>query len=434
MIRKKNFNIAIVGLGNIGLSLYKHLLKNKENIKKKTNVNIVIKYVCAKNRLKKRKINISKNKWLKNYKEVYKKPEIDAVIELIGGSDGAAKNLVFNSLKNNKHVITANKALIAKYGDELSKIAEEKKVNLEFEAAVAGGVPIIRVIKEGLITNSINKIYGILNGTSNYILSKMYENNMDFITVLNDAKKLGYAETNPSADLNGEDAKSKIQILSSLAFNSFINGSKINVEGIKTVDHEDIKNAKLLDYKIKHLAIAEFKKGRIIQRVHPCMVASNSYISNINGVLNAIIIEGKPIGKFTIQGEGAGPGPTTSALVSDICSILRGNIKFPFSIPTKNRKKILSLDISNEIFSSYIRLDVVDKTGVLSSITKILSKNKISVKRLIQNPYKSKKFASIIIISHKAKNSNIIRTIKELSRKEFMINKPKFFRIEEIWI
>ena len=432
MKKKKNYNIAIVGLGNIGLNLYKHLIKNKESIKKKTNVNLVVKYVSAKNRLKKRNIDIPKKKWLKNYKEAFKRPDIDAVIELVGGSKGIAKNLVFNSIKNKKHVVTANKALISKYGDELSKLAEKNKVNLEFEAAVAGGVPIIRVIKEGLITNTIQKIYGILNGTSNYILSKMSEKNMNFKDVLNDAKKLGYAESNPAADLNGDDAKSKIQILSSLAFNSLINKSKINVEGIGNVDQIDIQNARLLGYKIKHLAIAELKKNKIIQRIHPCMVANNSYISNINGVLNAIIIEGQPIGKFTIQGEGAGPGPTTSALVSDICSILRGNIKFPFSIPSKNRKKISSLDISEEIFSSYIRLDVVDKAGVLSSITKILSKNKISVKRLIQNPFKSKKFASIIIISHRAKNSNLVKSINELSNKNFVINKPKFFRIEEI--
>ena len=432
MKNKKNINIAIIGLGNIGVSLYRHLIKNKDSIKKKTNVNLNVKYVSAKNRLKKRKISIPQKKWLPNYLYAASKPDIDLVIELIGGSDGAAKKLVFNSLKNKKHVVTANKALISKHGDELSKLAEKNKVNLEFEAAVAGGIPIIRAIKEGLITNSIKKIYGILNGTTNYILTKMLEKNMNFNDVLNEAKKLGYAESNPAEDLNGNDAKSKIQILTSLAFNCFINRSKINVEGIKNIDHEDIKNAKTLGYKIKHLAIAEIKKNKLIQRVHPCMVANDSYISNINGVLNAIIIEGTPIGKFTIQGEGAGPGPTTSALVSDICSILRGNIKYPFSIPNKNRKKIKSTDISEEIFSSYIRLDVVDKTGVLSSITKTLSKNKVSVKRLIQNPYKSKKYASIIIISHESKNSNLVRVINELSKKNFIINKPKFFRIEEI--
>jgi len=431
-MKKDKFNIAVVGLGNIGINLYKHLTQNKKNIKKKTNIDLNIKYVSARNKFKKRKVNIPKNKWLKNYLEASRRKDIDIVIELIGGSDGPAKKLVFNSIKNKKHVVTANKALISKHGNELSKLAEKNKVNLEFEAAVAGGVPIIRAIKEGLITNKINKIYGILNGTSNYILSKMSETKLNFKDVLENAKNLGYAESNPKSDLNGDDAKSKIQILSSLAFNSFINKSKITVEGIQSIDQVDITNAKLLGYKIKHLAIAEIKKNKLIQRVHPCMINEHSYISNINGVLNAVIIEGKPIGKFTIQGEGAGSGPTTSALVSDICSILRGNIKFPFSIPDKNRKKIRSLDISEDFFSSYIRLDVIDKTGVLSSVTNILSKNKISVKRLIQNPFKSKKFASIIIISHKAKNSNLVKSISELANKKFVINKPKFFRIEEI--
>ncbi len=431
-MKKNKFNIAIVGLGNIGINLYKHLIQNKKNIKKKTNVDLNIKYVSAKNKFKKRKINIPKNKWLNNYIEASKRKDIDIVIELIGGADGSAKKLVFNSIKNGKHVVTANKALISKYGNELSKLAEKNKVNLEFEAAVAGGVPIIRVIKEGLTTNTINKIYGILNGTSNYILSKMSETKLNFKDVLESAKKLGYAESNPKSDLNGDDAKSKIQILSSLAFNSFINKSKITVEGIQNIDQVDITNAKILGYRIKHLAIAEFKKNKLIQRVHPCMINKDSYISNINGVLNAVIIEGKPIGKFTIQGEGAGPGPTTSAVVSDICSILRGNIKLPFSIQNKNRKKIRSSDISEEFFSSYIRLDVIDKTGVLSLITKILSKNKVSVKRLIQNPFKSKKFASIIIISHRAKNSNLVKSVSELENKKFVINKPKFFRIETI--
>ena len=432
MKKKTKFNIAIIGLGNIGSSLYQHLIKNRESIRKKTNVDLNIKYVSAKNKSKKRKINIPKNKWLKNYIDASKKIDVDIVVELIGGSDGPAKNLVYNSIKNKKHVVTANKALISKHGDDLSKLAEKNKVNLEFEAAVAGGVPIIRLIKEGLITNKINKIYGILNGTSNYILSKMLEKNMNFNDVLLDAKKFGYAEPNPAADLNGDDAKSKIQILSSLAFNSYISKSKVSVEGIKNIDHTDIKNAQILGYKIKHLAIAELKNNKLLQRVHPCMINEDTYTSNINGVLNAIIIEGQPIGKLTIQGEGAGAGPTTSALVSDICSILRGNIKYPFSIPFQNRKKIISTDISNEVFSSYIRLDVHDKTGVLLSITKILSKNKISVKRLIQNPFKSKKYASIIIISHKAKNSNLVKSINELANKNFVINKPKFLRIEEV--
>ena len=430
-MKNKKVNIAIVGLGNIGLYLYEHLKKNKNIINKRTNVDLVVKYVSAKNKSKKRRIKIPNKLWLKSYKEAYLKKDIDIVVEVIGGSEGIAKNLVYNSIKNKKHVVTANKALISRYGDELARLAEQKKVNLEYEAAVAGGVPIIRILKEGLVANKISKIYGILNGTSNFILSNMDKMTLDFKSVLNKAKNLGYAESNPKSDLNGEDVKSKIQILGALAFNSFINKSKINVDGINNIDQTDIRNAEILGYKIKHLGVAELDNGKIIQRVHPCLVKKDSYVSNVNDVLNAIIIEGKPIGRFVIQGEGAGPGATTSALVSDLCSILRGNIKFPFSVSNLNRKKILPQNISNKTFSSYIRLDVVDKKGVLSSITKIMSKNKISVKRLIQNPFRRKKFASIIFISHKAKNRNLVKCINELNNRNFILKKPKFIRIED---
>ena len=345
---------------------------------------------------------------------------------------GASKKLVFNAIKNKKHVVTANKSLISKYGNKLAIIAEKNKVNIEFEAAVAGGIPIIRTLKEGLIANKNKKIYGILNGTSNYILSNLDKTNMNFEKVLGNAKELGYAESNPKSDLNGEDVKSKIQILSSLAFNCLINNSKINIEGINFIDEIDIKNANILGYKIKHLGLSEIEKGKLIQRVHPCLIKKESRLSNVNGVLNAIIIEGNPVGKSILQGEGAGPGPTTSALVSDICSILRGNVKFPFSVPVNKRKKIQSIDLSTKLFSSYIRIDVLDKKGVLSSITKTMSKNKISVKRFIQNPFKNKKYASIIIISHKSKNMNLVKCINELSKKNFIIKPPKFIRIEEI--
>ena len=432
MTKKRKFNIAIVGLGNIGLNLYKHLIKNKKSIVQKNNVDFEVKYVSAKNIKKKREIKIPKNKWLKSYLHASKLKDIDLIVELIGGAEGPAKKLVFNAIKNKKHVVTANKSLISKHGNQLAILAEKNKVNIEFEAAVAGGIPIIRTLKEGLIANKNKKIYGILNGTSNYILSNLDKNNMNFGKVLNNAKQLGYAESNPKSDLNGEDVRSKIQILSSLAFNCLINNSKINLEGINFIDEIDIKNANILGYKIKHLGLSEIENGKLIQRVHPCLIRKESRLSNVNGVLNAIIIEGNPVGKSILQGEGAGPGPTTSALVSDICSILRGNVKFPFSVPFSKRKKIQSIDLSNKLFSSYIRLDVIDKKGVLSSITKIMSKNKISVKRFIQHPFKSKKYASIIIISHKAKNTNLITCINKLSKKNFVIKTPKFIRIEEI--
>ena len=426
----KKLNIAIIGLGNIGSYLFKFLNENKKILTEKNNCTPVITYVCAKNRKKNRKIKIKKNQWLSNYLDATKLKNVDLVVELIGGSEGPAKKLVFNALKNKKHVVTANKALIAKYGDQLAKIAENNKVNLEFEAAVCGGVPIIRSLKEGLIANKISKIYGILNGTSNYILSSMSKKNKNFNEVLSDAKKLGYAESNPSADLNGDDVSSKLKILSSLCFNSFINHN-IYVEGIKDIDKNDIVNANKLGYKIKLLGYAELLNNKINQRVHPTLIKKSSHIADIDGVLNAVIVSGNPVGQSAIQGEGAGPSATTSALVSDISSILRGNIKFPFSLSEKERKKLKSSNIADLSFSAYLKFDVLDKPGVLSNITNIFSKNKVSIKRLVQDPNKGKKLSSIIIITHSSKDRYLNKIVKQISKKTYIKKKPKLIRIDD---
>ena len=426
----KKINIAIIGLGNIGSYLYKYLNENKKILTEKNNCLPLIKYVSAKNKKKKRNIIIKKKQWLNNYLDATKLKEVDLIVELIGGSDGPAKKLVFNALKNKKHVVTANKALIAKYGDQLAKIAEKNKVNLEFEASVCGGVPIIRSLKESLIANKITKIYGILNGTSNYILSAMDKKNKNFQEVLLIAKKLGYAETDPSADLNGSDVSAKLKILSSLCFNSFLN-DKIYVEGIKEIDTTDIINANKLGYKIKLLGFTELLNNIIYQRVHPTLVKKDSYVASIDGVLNAVIIDGKPVGQSIIQGEGAGAAATTSALISDISSILRGNIKFPFSVSSKKRKKLKFNNIEERLFSAYLRFEVIDKPGVLSNITSIFSKNNVSIKRLVQNPNKNKKISSIIIITHSSKNKFLNKILKEVAKKKFIKKKPKLIRIDD---
>ena len=428
---KKKMNIALVGLGTIGSYLLKYLIQNKNQLIKKNMAIPNVLKVCARNRNKKRGIKIKKKLWAKDYKEIINNTNIDLVVELIGGSEGVAKKLVFESLRNGKHVVTANKALIAKYGDQLSEIAEKKGVNLEYEAAVCGGLPIVRSIKEGLIANKIQKIYGIMNGTSNYILSSMQRGKMDFKDSLINAKKLGYAENNPKSDLNGEDVASKLKILTSLCFNSFIN-KNIHVEGISNIDKEDIINADQLGYNIKLLGISDIFKERICQRVHPALIKKGSYLSNINGVLNAVVIEAKPVGQSVIQGEGAGPEATTSALVSDISSILRGNIKYPFSISKKERKKFKTSDINLRSYSAYIRLEVKDISGVLTNVTKVFSENKVSIKRIIQSPYNSKKNSRIIIITHNSKDNLLSKTINILARKKFVIKKPKFIRIEYI--
>ena len=424
----RKLNIAIIGLGNIGSYLFNYLNDNKKILTEKNNCMPIIKYVSAKNKRRKRNIRINKSQWLNHYMTATIDHDVDLIIELIGGAEGPAKKLVFNALKNKKHVVTANKALIAKYGDQLSKIAEKNKVNLEFEASVCGGVPIIRSLKEGLIANKISKIYGIFNGTSNYILSCMDKHNKSFDEVLLNAKKLGYAEKNPSSDLNGNDVSSKLKILSSLCFNSFLN-NKIYVEGINNIDKIDIDNANKLGYKIKLLAFAELLNNKIYQRVHPTLIKNDTYVASIDGVLNAVIVDGKPVGQSIIQGEGAGPAATTSALVSDISSILRGNIKFPFSLSGRERKKLKFEDIKDRFFSAYLRFEVIDKPGVLSNITNIFSKNKVSIKRLIQNPNKNKKISSIVIITHSSKDKSLNKILKQVARKKYIYRKPKLIRI-----
>jgi len=250
--------------------------------------------------------------------------------------------------------------------------------------------------------------------------------------VVDKAKKLGFAESNPTSDLNGNDSAAKLRILSSIAFNKMISKNKILTEGIQNINLTDILYAKELGYKIKLLSIAQIKRKKLIERVHPCLISNKSYLANIDGVLNAVVIDGLPVGKSVLQGEGAGPGPTSSALISDLCSVLKGNIQYPFGVSSALRKKIAKFDISKHFCSSYLRIEVKDLPGVLSSITKIFANNKISIKNLIQNPYKKNKKASIIIITHENLEKNYNSLLLNLIRNKFVIKKPTFIRIEKI--
>ena len=345
-------------------------------------------------------------------------------------SGGISKKLVETALKNKIHVITPNKALISKHGDYLSKLAEINKVNLEFEASVAGGIPILRTIKESLATNKIKKVYGILNGTCNYILSEMESSKDSFKNVLNRAQKLGYAEPgNPKLDLNGYDAFAKIRILSSLSFNKNISKNKCLMEGIERIESKDIEIADQLNLRIKLLGITELINNKLFERVHPCLVKKDSYIANVSGVMNAVILHGEPVGETVLQGEGAGPGATSSALMSDLLSILRGNIKFPFGVSSKKRKFVSSYNLNMYSNSLYFRFEVNDKPGVLSQITQSLAKSNISVERLIQIPDHKNKKASIIIITHKTNESDANKCLKSFKFNRNILKVPTRIRL-----
>ena len=427
---KEKINVAIVGLGQIGNYLYNQLNIKKKDIEVKTGKKIDIVAISAKNKNKKRKFKINKKIFYKNPLKIFNEKKIDVLFEVIGSSDGMSKKIVEQAIKNKIHVITPNKALIAKHGNHLAKLAENNKVNLEFEASVAGGIPILRTIKEGLATNKINKVYGILNGTSNYILSEMEKSKKKFSDVLKKAQVLGYAEPGkPTLDLNGFDAFAKIRILSSLAFNNKISNRKCLMEGIENIENKDIEIVNQLNFRIKLLGITELINSKLFERVHPCLVKKDSYIGNVNGVMNAVITNGIPIGESILQGEGAGPGPTSSALMSDLLSILRGNIKFPFGIANKKRKKPLIFDYNKFKNSLYIRLEVKDKPGVLSNITKQFARFKISIQRIIQIPDHKNKTASIVIITHEATELNSNKCLKSFKSNKDIIKSPVLIRL-----
>ena len=425
----KKIGIGIIGLGNIGSRFYKEIISNKREIGLKTGTNINIVGVSAKNINKKRNFKVRKNIFFKNPLDITKNPKVNIVIELIGLSDGISKKIVENALKNKKHVITANKALISKHGDYLSLLAEKNKVNLEFEASVCGGIPILRTLKDGLATNKINKVIGILNGTSNYILSEMEKSKNSFKKVLNKAQILGFAETNPKFDLDGNDVLAKIRILSALSFNNKISKSKCLMSGIENIELKDIDMANKLDLRIKLLGITEIINNKLFERVHPCLIKKDRYISNIDGVMNAVILEGIPVGQSVLQGEGAGSGPTSSALLSDLLSILRGNIKYPFGISSNKRKNIKSYDKNLYSNSLYLRFEVKDKPGVLSEITKKLANFKISIERLIQIPDRKNKKASIVIITHKTNERNSTKCLQVFKKNKNIIKNPTLIRL-----
>ena len=422
--------IAIIGLGQIGNYLYNELKIKKKDIELKTGKTIKIVAISARSKNKKRKFKIDKKIFYPDPIKIIKKLKPNIIYEVIGQSDGTSKRVVELALKNKIHVITPNKALIAKHGNYLAKLAEENKVNLEFEASVAGGIPILKTIKKGLATNKISKVYGILNGTTNYILSEMENSNQSFSDVLKKAQKLGYAEPiNPKLDLNGFDAFAKVRILSALAFNSKISKFKCLMEGIEKIELKDIKIANQLDLRIKLLGISELKNNKLFETVHPCMVSKKSYIGNVNGVMNAVITEGKPVGESILQGEGAGPGPTSSALLSDLLSIMRGDIMNPLGVPVSKLKSLKHYNINNYVNSLYLRFEVKDKPGVLSQITNRLAKYKISVKRIIQTPDKRNSKATIVIITHKTSELNCKNCLSIFKNNKNILKTPALIRL-----
>ena len=430
MNSSKIFSLGIVGLGTVGVATIELLEKQLSNINNKSGKKIIIKAVCAKNKNKSRNIDISKYNWEESPMRLTEREDIDAIVELIGGSDGLAKKLAYSSIKNKKHFITANKALIAKHGYDLHKKALNQDVTIYYEAAVAGAIPVINSIKNGLVSNNIIGIHAILNGTCNYILSDMTNNSKSFKESLIEAKKLGFAEADPTFDIDGVDSAHKLVILGLLAYGAKPEIDKVYIEGITSITVEDIKYADRLGYKIKLLCIASLEKNTLDFRVHPALCLSDSISAGIGGALNAIFLEGDYSKKITFIGEGAGAEPTASSVVSDIINAAKNNQFLNNFNKIKNTRTYK--DIMDRKGKYFVRFIVKDKAGVLASITSVLNENNISLDSVIQEGNKGEETKYIIILTHDSNELNINNAINKIGNLDEIISKPYLIRVENI--
>ena len=425
-----NFSIGIVGLGTVGTATIQLLEKKIESINFKSGKNIIIKAISSKNFSKKRNIDLTKYEWENNPEKLAIRDDIDAVVELVGGSDGISKNLAFSAINNEKHFITANKALIAKHGFELYKNIIGKNTSIYYEAAVAGAIPIINGIKNGLVSSNIIGIEAILNGTCNYIMSDMTSNNISFQDSLKTAQELGFAEADPSFDIEGIDSAHKLVILGMLAYGAKPNLDKVFIEGITSITSEDIKYASRLGFVIKLFCIAKLEKNKLDFRVHPSLIPLNSLPASINGALNAVFIQGDYSNKITFIGEGAGADPTASSVVSDIINAAR-NHKLKNNLSFLNQK-LEYKDIIDRVGRYYIRFVVQDVAGVLANITTILNNKNISLDSVVQDRNKGEDFNNIIVLTHETNELDVRNAIKEIGNLDTVLMDPHLLRVENL--
>ncbi|MFW6294159.1 MAG: homoserine dehydrogenase [Halanaerobium sp.] len=421
--------IGILGIGTVGSGVVKIFDKNIKNINKKVGAELKIEKILVNNVDKKRDIEINPDLLTENADDIIDNPEIDIVVELIGG-DEPAHEYIMRSIENGKNIVTANKLIIAKYGKEIFKKAYENNVQVSYEASVAGGLPIIRPLQNSLAANRIEKIYGILNGTTNYILTKMSRDQMDFSQALKEAQAQGYAEADPSSDVEGHDAAYKITILSTLAFQRYVEADSVYVEGITNIDIEDINFASEMGYFIKLLAIAKNSKEGLDIRVHPAFVPKNHSLANINDTYNCVLLHGDAVGDVMSTGKGAGQMPTASAVVADIIQISKdinyNNQEFVKIDPNLKSCVINIEDIEN---SFYIRLDVNDKPGVMAKIAKVFGDNNVSLASVLQKQ-RLNPVVPLVLITHSVKEKNLNKSLKELKNLEDVIEISSVIRVE----
>lgn len=431
MSSDKPFRVVVAGLGTVGAGVIHLLTRNRDIIAARAGRPVEVVGVTARNRNRDRGLDMSGYRWEETPQALAAAGEYDAFVELVGGSSGPAAEAVEIALKRGRPVVTANKAMLAEHGNRLAALAAENSVPLAFEAAVAGGIPVIKALREGLAGNSFQRVYGILNGTCNFILTKMRQEKREFADVLAEAQKLGYAEADPTFDVDGIDAAHKLSILAAVAFGTPVNFPAVHVEGIRHISALDIAYAAELGYRIKLLGIAGLTANGLEQRVHPCMVPLDSPIAHVEGVFNAVVAEGDAVGTSFLQGRGAGAGPTASAVVADLIDLARGHQVPAFSVPQDKMVSLPVAGIHQHRGAYYVRLMVIDRPGVIADVAAALRDEKVSMEAMIQRGRDPDEVVPVVITTHETDEAAMERALNRIRALNAVTEPPRIIRIIE---
>jgi len=428
----KDINVGLIGFGTIGTGVAHGIMEKGGLIAQRTGIRLNLARIADIDIETPRSVKVSQDILTTDANEVFRDDRIDVVVELVGGTD-VARRFVLKALESKKHVVTANKALISKFGREVFACAEKNGVDIYYEASVGGCIPIIRSLKEGLIADRITSAMGILNGTCNYILTRMEREKLDFELVLEQAQKLGYAEADPSLDIDGYDSAQKLTIISSIISGSWVDYEKVYVEGIRRITERDIEYAAQMGYRIKLLAICNVADGQVQTRVHPCLLPLKHPLAEVNGVYNGIFLQGEFTDDIMLYGKGAGERPTAVAVISDIVDIAR-NInsgcarRLPSISHSMKEPKIVAMDDVECRY--YFRFNVLDRPGVLAQISRVLGDHRISISAVMQKERHAEDAVPVIIMSHRAKEASVRRALEIIDKLEVVKDKTMMLRIE----
>jgi len=429
---KPPLKIGIAGLGTVGAGTVKMLQEHAGDLALRAGRAIEIAAVSARDRGAERGVDIGAYRWLDDPLALVQDDDVEVVVELIGGSEGVAKELCEATIRGAKHVVTANKALIAHHGTALARAAEAAEVTFAYEAAVAGGIPIIKTLREALAGNRLNRVYGILNGTCNTILSAMTDQGREFEDVLAECQELGYAEDDPSFDVDGIDTAHKLAILASVAFGSELNFDAVHVEGIRHISQIDMQFAAELGYRIKLLGLASIRDDGLEQRVHPCMVPADAPIAHVSGSFNAVVVNGDFIDTIVLEGQGSGAGPTASAVVADLLDIARSSKVPTFAIPADELKRLDPVPMERHFGAYYIRLMVVDRPGVFADIAAALRDHAVSMESVLQRTRDPGEPVPVVMTMHETEEASMVQALDKIAAAEAVVESPCMIRIESL--